>query len=115
MNEIELPWPNARLSPNARVHWAARTAVSKRARNDARWILRSSGLRIPAECRLEIEFIRSTRIRFDLDNALASLKWALDGLARESGCDDAGWSFEVKKSVDRATPGKGVVKIRWAD
>ena len=113
MNEIKLAWPHKNLSPNTKCHWTVYYKYAKRAKIEAAWVLREAELKIPAVCHLVITFVRNDARRFDLDNALASLKSALDGLAEQSGVDDAEWSHQTKKRVDRSTPYKYVL-VQWS-
>ena len=39
---VSLPWPDKRLSPNARQHWAAVAKVKKLAREEARLLTRGA-------------------------------------------------------------------------
>lgn len=96
--KIILPWPDKRLSPNARVHWRAKVDPKKDARSDAAnatYVALGRGLRdvraslagdspIP----VSITFYPPDGRRRDRDNAQASLKHALDGIADALGVDD---------------------------
>lgn len=95
---ITLPLPPPALSPNARVHWAAK-AKAARAYRAAAWITALAELgRRPAprwpRATARITFAHRARRRRDADNALASLKAAIDGL-RDADIieDDAGLAF----------------------
>lgn len=98
---IVLPWPDKRLSPNARVHWARKALVVKKARVDAAWAAREAGLQgIPATAiKATIIFSPKTARAYDLDNALASLKPAIDGIAAVVGVDDSRWNFELCRGL----------------
>lgn len=83
MNSIALRWPPAALSPNARAHYMTKHRATRGYRETARYL--GDGQK-----RLQNPFcavlpLVATRRRRDLDNVLASLKSALDGLT------DAGW------------------------
>jgi len=93
---IVLPWPDPRLSPNARTHWAVLAKVKKLARKDActlatvamplkdkRAIAAGEG-RIPITVKF---YPPDARLRDD-DNAIASFKAARDGIADALGVDD---------------------------
>lgn len=96
---VTVPLPPAALSPNARVHWAAKAKATRAYRATA-WITAVAelgvrrGPRWPHATAL-ITFAYPTNRRRDADNALASLKAAIDGL-RDAGIveDDAGIAFE---------------------
>ena len=111
---IVLQWPSRHLSPNARTHWTKRHQHGRAEKNQASWTLYQSGLKIPAEAELVITFIRCNRRKFDMDNALASLKWQLDGLARQSGVDDSGWSFVLHRRIEPEMT-RHCVMVEWED
>lgn len=95
---IVLPWPDKRLSPNARIHWRAKAPVKVKARADATlatYAALDCGVRdvrqrmagdepIP----MTITFYPPDNRRRDRDNAQASLKHAMDGIADALGVDD---------------------------
>jgi crossover junction endodeoxyribonuclease RusA len=95
MLTVILPWPDSRLSPNARSHWAPKSAIKKRERQAAQietrnqvaenWrIILSHMDDIP----LEIYFCPPDKRHRDIDNMLASCKAQLDGLADALGVND---------------------------
>lgn len=93
---IVLPWPDKRLSPNARVHWAVKAAVKGKARTDAcrlatvtvplsvKKALRASDAPIP----LEVTFYPPDRRHRDDDNMVGSFKSLRDGIADALGVND---------------------------
>lgn len=93
---IVLPWPDRRLSPNARQHWRALAAVKKRARADActlatvaislrdKRAIHDMDGRIP----LTIRFYPPDARHRDDDNMVASFKALRDGIADALGVDD---------------------------
>lgn len=83
MNAVEIPWPPAALSPNARPHYMLKHRETKRYREWAAY--RAHGKKRLRNPVLAVLPLVATRRRRDLDNVLASLKSALDGLT------DAGW------------------------
>jgi crossover junction endodeoxyribonuclease RusA len=98
---IDLPWPDRRLSPNARVHWSAKASATKKARVDAAWLAREAGLQAMTADAIKATIIFSpkTARAYDLDNALASLKPAIDGIAAVVGVDDSRWDFELCRGI----------------
>lgn len=89
---INLPWPVKALSPNSRCHWAAKALAVKMARRDAHWLtLEALGKHKPKwrGVKLDVEFCPPSRRRYDLDNAIASMKAANDGIADALGIDDS--------------------------
>lgn len=93
---ITLPWPDNRLSPNARIHWSKRREVVKAAREAAAWTVKAQ---MPLHARqavaqgeepipVTISFIPPDHRRRDDDNMVASFKAARDGIADALGVDD---------------------------
>ena len=89
--KIDLPWPPKELSPNARVHW--RTSAQKRAayKESCFWLTKqaSAGWE-PRFCDipLTVTFVQPDMRKRDVDNMLASIKSALDGVATALGVND---------------------------
>lgn len=93
---IVLPWPDRRLSPNARQHWRALAAVKKQARADActlatvaislrdKRAIHDMDGRIP----LTIRFYPPDARHRDADNMVSSIKAAMDGIADALGVND---------------------------
>lgn len=93
MKELELPWPDAALSPNTRGHWSARSRAAKAAREYGHLAAIEAGWHaapLPeGRLHLWITFNPPTRRRPDDDNMLARFKPWRDGLADALGIDDA--------------------------
>lgn len=95
---IVLPWPDKRLSPNARLHWAARSAVRKKAREDGCYAVYASlgsGLRETrarfagdGPIALTVTFYPPDRRHRDDDNMVGSFKSWRDGIADALGVND---------------------------
>jgi crossover junction endodeoxyribonuclease RusA len=107
---VNLPWPARILSPNARAHWA-RLAVAKRnAKSQAYWLARAEKPGIASGAPLiSLEFRPPDKRRRDLDNALASCKAALDGIAEAMGCDDH--TFRLAATMGEPLPPHGAVIV----
>jgi crossover junction endodeoxyribonuclease RusA len=89
---ITLPWPDARLSPNGRVHWAIKSRVVKGARELACYEAKRACLPpMPAEgdIRMVWTFHPPDKRRRDRDNIAASCKAYADGIADALGVDDS--------------------------
>lgn len=97
---LTLPWPPRELSPNARTHWAKLAKAKRTYREACAWTAKEQGAeRINADVlHLTLTFYAPTRRAFDLDNALASLKSGLDGLADVLGVDDSRWGLTIQKA-----------------
>lgn len=92
---IDLPMPPAELSPNARVHWAAKSRAAKKYRRDCKylageyaadWKKKFGAAKTAA---MTLIFYRARKGKFDTDNAAARFKNGRDGIADAFGVDDA--------------------------
>lgn len=112
MIRITIPIPPRSLSPNARSHWATRSAATRATRHGAAMramaAMRASGVEPPrwerAETRTRI-YWPDKRIR-DRDNAQGRLKPVWDGLA-DAGVvqNDAGFTHHAPEMLlDRKDP-----------
>lgn len=92
MIEIELPWPDRKLSPNSRAHWRAKSAYQQAAHRNGYALARNaiSGLRLRFDPTFPVVlvFCPPNNRRRDLDNLLASMKHYLDGIADALDVDD---------------------------
>ena len=113
---LELSWPSADLSPNARCHWARKAKAVKAARLNSWAALRHSAplLRVPAGAVVELEFvfIPPNLRRFDDDGLAARMKAARDGIADALGCDDHCFRQTHRLSTVPTPGGKVLVKLR---
>lgn len=108
---IELPWPDRRLHPNARIHHMEKARVAKQSREDAAWWAKHAGVKpIKADAlSVTIIFYPPDNRRRDVDGMLASLKPALDGIADIIGVDDSKWQIALRKETPR--PPFGAVRV----
>ena len=99
---IKLPWPPVGLSPNSRIHYQKLAALKKGYRKQCGLEAVAQGVKqIYAESlSLKLTFYPPTRRKYDKDNALASIKSGLDGLADVLGVDDSSWELTIKKGGD---------------
>lgn len=108
-----LPWPDRRLSPNAREHWFKKAKITKKARESA-WAtaLEAKVSRISADrLSVRVTFCAPNKRRRDLDNCIGAFKAAGDGIAQAVGIDDSKWS--VSYQWGDVVPG-GAVKVELA-
>lgn len=121
---LTLPWPDPRLGPNARGHWAEVARLKKRQRGSWAWTATTQGIHAlrsshtPAQiakATLRITFHPPTLRAYDLDNRVASIKAGLDGLADALQCDDKGWQLAVMMGPARPKNGVVVVEIEVSD
>lgn len=99
MMQVDLPWPPACLSPNARRHWTVKADAAAKTRRDARIACQAAGLRALTWERMHVSitFHAPSRRAYDLDNALARCKSLLDGLADATGVDDSRWAISIAR------------------
>ena len=106
-----LPWPPAKLSPNARLHFMALAREKKQYRR-ACWAtaLQQGAKRIEAErLSVHLTFVPPNRRARDEDNLVASMKSGLDGLSDAIGVDDSCW--KLTHDVAHGEVG-GMVRVR---
>lgn len=106
-----LGWPDKKLSPNARVHWATLSKAKKKAKQDAYYLALEAGLGKLDADRLDVKltFYPPSRRRYDADNLLASHKAALDGISMATGIDDS--KFQITFGMAGAIEKHGLVKV----
>ena len=101
-----LPWPPSILSPNNRSHWTKK-AKAKALLREACFNLAKNApvVKVPeGNIHLSLVFSPPSRRKYDLDNALASMKSALDGVADAWGVNDTRFR---PITVDMGHPIKG--------
>ena len=93
---VTLSLPPRALSPNSRPHWAAKAKAAKAHRGEAFLMTRHAMrqgqvLDTTGAVLVRPSFFHRVNRRRDRDNATASLKAALDGIAEALGMDDSGF------------------------
>lgn len=91
-----IPWPPKELNPNSRSHWAAKAKAVKKYRGDC-YLLAKNAVGAYTGLTVTLNFRPPNRQRRDLDNALASLKSGLDGIADALNVNDR--EFKLTLSV----------------
>ena len=87
--KLSLPFPPKELSPNSRVHWAKKVKFKAAQRTAGFYAAYPHRGKIPAgPIAIKFIFHPPTHRRMDLDNCLARLKAAADGIASGLGVDD---------------------------
>lgn len=113
--KITLPWPDSRLSPNAkrRTHWRVYHPVTKKARQDAHFLtldaMQTAQLRPDAipegKIPIAVTFYPPDRRHRDDDGMVGSFKAARDGIADALHVDDhrfqASYRFEEPEKPGR--------------
>lgn len=112
-----LPWPDKALSPNARVHWAARAKAVKAARRLSFLTLRRDlpTLKVPEGCIVDLEyvFIPPNLRRYDDDGLAARMKASRDGIADFLQVDDNIFRQHHRLSKVPTPGGQVIVKLRF--
>lgn len=110
---INLPWPNKLLSPNARVHWAAKSKAAKAAKKVGHLCALESKVKIDweGEIHLWITFYPPDRRSRDDDNLIATFKNYRDGIAQALGVDDKRFRIHPWLSDEVVKNGQVVVKL----
>ena len=92
MISITLPWPDPALSPNSRISRYDKAEAMRAVRLEARALARNAGAHLvgfpEGRIGMTVTFYFPDDRRRDIDNCLASLKGALDGIADALGIDD---------------------------
>ena len=119
--KFALPWPDKRLSPNARTHWGTRSTVAKKARqwaNDAAMAACKAGLRDvriayhdKTGIRLSVVAYPPDNRRRDWDNIIASLKASFDGIADALAVDDSKFELTFRMEPSEGKPGRIEVEL----
>jgi crossover junction endodeoxyribonuclease RusA len=112
MMSVTLGWPSRALSPNARSHWATLARAKKAARREGYIAARSAGVLagVSSVC-IQVTFIPPDARRRDLDNLIASMKSANDGIADAIGIDDSRWIWAAPVIAKPEKPGRVVVTL----
>ena len=109
---VTLPWPNRILSPNARAHWSGIARAKRKARVDAYYLAKAERPAIASTAPLvSIDFLPPDNRRRDLDNLIASMKAALDGIAEAMGVDDHTFRLAAKMGAPKPPHGAVIVTV----
>lgn len=112
---VVLPWPDMRLSPNSRMHWAVKAGVVAKARRDAAYATYEAvggGLR---EARaafagndpisVRVTFYPPDKRHRDDDNLVGCIKSARDGIADALAINDRRF-VSTHAFAEPASPGR---------
>lgn len=94
---IELPYPPAKLSPNARCHWAQKARVFKAYKFQCFAVLSQFRDQLAGRSSFDLRFLPPDRHRRDIDNCIAAFKAGIDALAEVCGVDDAHFNLTISK------------------
>jgi crossover junction endodeoxyribonuclease RusA len=112
--KLEFPWPPAELSPNARVHHQVKAKAVKQYRQDCTWITTCARAKagypnFEGELKVDMIFCKPSKRRMDIDNALASCKALLDGMATALRVDDSRFHLSIR--FGEGNPGTIAVSV----
>lgn len=86
---LSIPWPPSILSPNNTSHWTKKAKAKAAYRETCKLLALANVPKLPqGRIHLTIVFHPPSMRAFDLDNALASIKSGLDGIADAWGVND---------------------------
>ncbi len=94
---ISLPWPPAKLSPNARTHWAVKAKAFKTYKVQCHALLSQHRESLQGRAVFALEFCPPSARRTDIDNCLSAFKAGIDALAIVSGVDDSKFQLTIAK------------------
>jgi crossover junction endodeoxyribonuclease RusA len=120
--KVELPWPSAKLSPNARLHYMARSRMVKAHRGMARILALEAGAnrmrrfvakKVSADLRVnvQVEFIPPAKYRYDEDGLMSRMKAYLDGIADALQVDDYRFQHNRPKVNMESAKKPGMVRV----
>jgi crossover junction endodeoxyribonuclease RusA len=106
-----LPFPPSELNPNKRLHWAAKKNIKNNEKEIGFRLASAYRGQIKGDVPLSLIFHAETKRSYDLDNALASCKAVIDGLASGLGINDKQFRPITidRGEVDRLNPRVEVV------
>ena len=116
MIEIVLPWPDKRLSPNARVHWAKKHQIAAKVHEDAKILTYAAVLEqydwsISRNLEAQYVFMSPDKRKRDIDNCLAVMKSYQDGVCVALGIDDSRIKRTILEWGDVTPDGKVVLTL----
>jgi len=102
------------LSPNWRGHWAVKASAVKAYKTACKRIVAETKvdvLSLPPDATVAVlmRFYPPSKRKMDMDNAIASMKAGLDGLADGLGCDDS--LFRISAEWGDKVAGMVVVEV----
>lgn len=112
-----LPWPDKRLSPNATGHWSSLHKAKRKAKNDAYWSVKEAGIGVIEADHITVRysFFPPSHRAYDMDNLIASMKSAQDGIALAIGIDDSKFHLEISPRGPVERNGMVKVELFWSE
>lgn len=100
---IQLPFPPAKLSPNARCHWAQKARVFKAYKFQCFALLSQFRAQLRGRFRFAVTFHPPAAHRYDMDGLISRFKAGQDALAEVCGVND----YHFVMTYSRGEPRKG--------
>ena len=114
---IRLPWPDAALWQNARVHWAVKGSATRNARANTAWECKAAGsafLTFAGRPKLAWSIHKPPKSRADMSNVQAALKAAIDGIQDALMIDDNKFIHVWPEQFGERVPG-GLIVVTITD
>ena len=112
---IGLPWPPARLNPNASKQgsWRAKSKAASSYKNACLWEIKSQGVEHMRSGRVDVTvtFCPPSMRRYDLDNMLSRCKQGLDAVAEAIGVDDGRWDSMTLRRGEKLKGGRVILFV----
>ena len=118
---VNLPWPDRKLVPNARVFWAAKAKEVKRHRRLAFMAALDLQEQIPAAVRANeeasiyytISYEPKINRKRDEDGVIAACKSYLDGVSEAIGINDCRFHIRGCEALPAKKPGSITLAFWW--
>ena len=114
---IRLPWPDAALWQNVRVHWRVKSVATRQSRAWAAWECKAAGcsfLTFAGRPRLAWSIHKPPKSRADMSNVQAALKAAIDGIQDALMIDDNRFIHVWPEEFGERVPG-GLIVVTITD
>ncbi|WP_330253094.1 hypothetical protein OG874_00315 [Nocardia sp. NBC_00565] len=115
---LELPWRAPKLSPNLRLHWAARGRITADVRQQAGWIAKAAKLTPTHPFEVTLHYRPARNGRRDPGNLSLDCKACIDGLVDAGFAPDDTPEFihetiPVIHLAEKGKPGAMWIELVW--
>lgn len=114
---VVLPWPPKGTSPNVRhSHWSKRASATRGYRLACMWTAAEQKIKPmrAGKVKARITFHAPDKRPRDIDNMLASIKAAIDAVAKTIEVDDSKWSLVLERGMPKPKLGEVVIELEEA-
>jgi crossover junction endodeoxyribonuclease RusA len=117
---LELPWQVPKLSPNVRMHWAARGRITAYVREQTGWIAKAAKLTPTHPFTVTLHYRPARNGRRDPGNLCLDCKASIDGLVDAGLAPDDTPEYihetiPVIHAAEKGKPGALWLEISWED